>query len=142
MNLLSIKDFISKYKWAILVGIISIAVIVYIWFLKNEISDLNKEIADNKITITELENENENLTASLKKIGNEIELKETAIIGLQEKNQLLSENKNDEVSIWKQKYNYCIKTKNNNAKLNDNSEVMNNEASNFYIDLYNNSIFK
>lgn len=142
MNLLKIKDFILTYKWVIMFGILSIIVVVYIGFLKNDILHLTKEISEREIQIVSLENENKNLADSLKNVSNEVELKETAISGLQEKNKLLSENKNDEVSIWKKKYEYCIKSKNNTMKLGDNTEVMNNEASTFYIDLYNNNIFK
>lgn len=128
-------------KWKFIIGGIAIlCLFVYIGYLNVSIYSLKNTISENKIEIQRLADENRNLSTSLTKSQNEVELNKTTIDGLISKNEELADTKNNEIDVWKKKYSYCIKNKNTTMKI-AKDEVMNNETSDFYINMYNNDIF-
>lgn len=127
-------------KWLYIGGLITILSIYTVW-LKIDNMDLSSEN-------TRIEKENKYLVSLIDKAKEEINLKENTIIGLNKKTDTIEKSKNDELTIWIQKYNFCIQEKENSVlvdkdgKTEEKQEVLNEKSSKFYIDLYNNNIFK
>lgn len=117
-----------------------VGICFYIFYLNYNILSLEKNILENKSTIEKLEKENSDLNNTLSKTQNEMELKISTIDSLKLKNEELADTKNSEINIWKRKYSYCVNNKNTTMKITKD-EVMNNETSDFYINMYNNDIF-
>lgn len=119
--------------------IIGLVASLYLGYIHYKLYDYALIIGENNEEIVRLTNDNEKLSKSLEDNNKVIEIKDTVISDLQVKNNVMSESAENEVNVWKRKYSYCISNKNKTMPVND--EVMNNEASKFYIDVYNNDIF-
>jgi len=113
---------------------------LYLGYIHYKLYDYTVIVGENKEEILKLTNENTKLSESLENNTKVIEMKDSVISDLQDKNNVISESLENEVNVWKRKYSYCINNKNKTMPVNGN-EVMNNEASKFYIDVYNSDIF-
>lgn len=140
-NILSIvKIFISfiKSNWKSIL-ICTIVVSLVFCYFKIKIGVLQNELNSCKNQIEILTFANTEFEKKVKDFNNILKIKDDTIESLKKSNNSIKETLDNEINIWKEKYNYCM---DNKIEIIDKTGELDDKTNKFYIDMYNNRIFK